>query len=121
MDYDSEFIKIDFAVKEKRCKICNEQSLDIYEHVAKCRNCGVLLNFPYVFPREIGFSNRLSLQGNERDNRQKKSMEWHINSGHRNHFNFTQMVNFASDYLDRDSSIDILDFGGGGRAVCVDL
>ena len=44
----------------------------------------------------------------------EEKLQWHINSGHLNHNNFTSMTQFALDEKDRDKGIKVLDYGGGG-------
>ncbi|MDB4721248.1 hypothetical protein OAF65_05975, partial [Verrucomicrobiales bacterium] len=96
MNYKKSYELLKHLLKEKRCKICNAESLHVYEHVAKCKRCGVLLNFPYLFPREEDFLVRLKLDEAAREKRQTTSMDWHVKSGHLNHENFTHMTLFAA-------------------------
>lgn len=39
--------------EEKICKVCGGANISCFAHTARCLNCNVLLNFPYVEPREI--------------------------------------------------------------------
>jgi hypothetical protein len=97
------------------CKICGSQDMTIFAHTATCKNCGVLLAYPYPESDEILFQS-----GKNRDNIadfnkiKEEKLQWHINSGHMNHNNFTSMTQFALDEKDRDKGIKVLDYGGGG-------
>tara|TARA_B100000795_G_C22730326_1_gene411111 strand:+ start:212 stop:1117 length:906 start_codon:yes stop_codon:yes gene_type:complete len=99
--------------KEKICKICSGTKISIFAHTAICSDCNVLLNFPYVEPRETYFLQRKVSQP-EVNKAQKSTLAWHIESGARNHHNFTTMACFCEEYISRDKSIDVLDYGGGG-------
>ena len=102
-------------MNSNNCKICNSVKLRKFAHTAKCGDCGVLLNYPYTEPREDEYlSNKKILKGDERSAVQKRSMNWHISSGARNHNNFTQMTLFALNDEDRKKSLKVLDYGGGG-------
>ena len=90
------------------CKICSAASLSVFAHTAKCTQCGVLLCFPY--PKDDEWEK--NLRGDEEINRQM--LKWHLNSGSRNHHNFTRMAEFALSDDDRYRDIRILDYGGGG-------
>ncbi len=71
------------------------------------------MNIPYVQPRKIKFLNhKRSL--NEYKKVQKESLNWHIQSGSRNHMNFTNMSLFCEEFINNTEQIDILDYGGGG-------
>ena len=98
---------------KKICKICLKPELKIHAHTAQCGNCGVLLNFPYAQVREKDYLSR-EYQDINLKSLQERTLEWHIASGDRNHDNFTNMIKFCSQYLQRDRSIDVLDYGGGG-------
>ena len=45
---------------------------------------------------------------------QKISLSWHIQSGSKNHHNFTGIASFCDNFISRQSEIEILDYGGGG-------
>ena len=113
MNYNELFNRIKKFNTSKTCKICGKQNLKIFAHTASCNNCGVLLNFPYVEPREIDYLDK-SLSTSEYMDVQRGSLKWHIRSGNRNHYNFTAMTAFCDEYLSRESELDILDYGGGG-------
>jgi 2-polyprenyl-3-methyl-5-hydroxy-6-metoxy-1,4-benzoquinol methylase len=76
-------------------------------HVARCRECGVYLRYPYVDTR------RLSSIANQKDARAFWD-KWYDETVGRNHDNFTNMVRFALRDAPRDAALDVLDYGGGG-------
>lgn len=97
------------------CKICGSDKLIFFAHTANCLNCGVLLCYPYPNVREekyleqsdeISDINRMSVQSGV--------LNYHLRSGVRNHYNFTNMALFALDDSDRQKSLCVLDYGGGG-------
>lgn len=95
------------------CKICQSADLTLFAHTAKCRTCGVLLNFPYLPPREEHHLAK-SETAEERADIQGRVLDWYLTSGSRNHHNFTHMAEFALTDRDRRSPLALLDFGGGG-------
>jgi 2-polyprenyl-3-methyl-5-hydroxy-6-metoxy-1,4-benzoquinol methylase len=97
----------------KSCKICESKMMTLFSHTAQCSDCGVLLNFPYVQPREINYLQK-KLSRSNYDAIQKSVLEWHIKSGARNHHNFTNMALFCEEFISRDKKIEALDYGGGG-------
>lgn len=97
-----------------RCKICNSKNLSFFAHTASCRDCGVLLCYPYPGIREEKYLEKLELTSDERNKRQTCSLEWHLKSGDRNHHNFTDMALFAMNDTDRTKHLSVLDYGGGG-------
>ena len=87
--------------------------MTFFAHTAKCSTCKVFLNFPYVTPRETGhLQKQLSPSDYAQD--QKTSLSWHIQSGSKNHNNFTKMALFCEDFISRYNETEILDYGGGG-------
>lgn len=114
MDYDKLFKStLKKYNEEKSCKICTSKNVSFFAHSAKCLDCKVLLNFPYLEPREIDYLLKHSspLKYNEI---QKTSFDWHIQSGARNHHNFTKMASFCEEYISSGGEVEILDYGGGG-------
>ena len=113
MNYKELTSKIKENTNKKICKICHSPTLAIFAHTAKCKSCGVLLNFPYVLPKEIDYFDEVASQ--ETIEKSKKfALDWHIKSENRNHDNFTNMIFFCKDHMSRESNIDVLDYGGGG-------
>jgi len=96
------------------CKVCGSKNLVIFAHTATCKNCGVLLNYPYAPLREVNFLERPTLTAEEHERIQKIWLDWYIKSGDRNHHNFTSMANFALSEEDRQKNLVVLDYGGGG-------
>ena len=97
------------------CKICGSKNLSFFADTASCLDCGVLLCFPYPEVREEKFlKKRDILTGIEREKAQAHSLNWHLNSGDRNHHNFTNMALFALNSADRHKELSVLDYGGGG-------
>ena len=98
----------------KKCKICESNNLDFFAHTAKCKRCGVLLNYPY--PAKIREEEYKSKSYSTKDiaNIQEYILKFYLGSGERNHFNFTSMVKFALNDNDRFKDLKILDYGGGG-------
>lgn len=89
-----------------RCKICDSTSLVIFKHTARCRECGVLLYYPYLKDRAL-----LDIAG-------KKTADyvlaWYSKTSFYNHDNFTEMLRFTVDESFKGRSLDVLDYGGGG-------
>jgi len=97
------------------CKICGSKNLTFFADTASCLDCGVLLCYPYPEVREEKFlEKRNKLAGVEREKAQSHSLNWHLNSGERNHHNFTNMALFALNDVDRHKHLSVLDYGGGG-------
>jgi 2-polyprenyl-3-methyl-5-hydroxy-6-metoxy-1,4-benzoquinol methylase len=86
------------------CKICDSASLQVFEHTAKCRECGVLLFYPYP--------TQLQLEKGEFNNAWSES--WYKDAAWLNHINFTQMLRFAIGKPISANNVNVLDFGGGG-------
>jgi hypothetical protein len=104
---------------QKVCKICGSSNLKVYLHTAKCGQCGVLLTWPYPPDDE-----EISESGHKRggvdlsyEDEQIRVMNWHLQSGNRNHNNFTNMIRFALNDSDRNRKLRVLDFGGGGGSI----
>lgn len=113
MDYQKMFSTLHKYNEEKICKICGGKNITCFAHTAKCLDCNVLLNFPYVEPREIDYL-QSKISSSEYSQAQKISLSWHIQSGAKNHHNFTTMACFCEEYISRDNEIETLDYGGGG-------
>lgn len=97
------------------CKICGASNLRFFAHTATCKDCKVLLCYPY--PASDDKLNRSGM-GRE-ENRdvtqiQNETLKWHLRSGKLNHNNFTNIALFALNDADRYREIKILDYGGGG-------
>ena len=103
-------------VLNTECKVCNAESLKVFAHTATCQNCGVLLCYPYPEQlREEIHAQYESLDGGTQNHEQtKKWLDWHVNSGFRNHHNFTNMVTFCLEETENRNHLDVLDYGGGG-------
>jgi len=91
------------------CKICGSKKLTFFAHTARCLDCGVLLCYPYPSPREEKF-----LTNKHEKNPAGINLDWHLNSGEKNHHNFTQMALFTLNDEDRYKNLTVLDYGGGG-------
>jgi 2-polyprenyl-3-methyl-5-hydroxy-6-metoxy-1,4-benzoquinol methylase len=97
-----------------KCKICDSSELKLFAHTSKCSQCGVLLCYPYPKGREEDYLKQKPLSEEESQDIQSSWLGWHILSGERNHNNFTEMASFALNNADRQKSLKILDYGGGG-------
>ena len=93
--------------------MCGGRRITFFAHTAKCLDCNVLLNFQYAEPREIEYLQR-KVSSSEYIKAQKISLSWHIESGAKNHHNFTAMTCFCEEFISRDKEMEILDYGGGG-------
>ena len=91
------------------CKICHGMDLVLFEHTAKCRDCGVLLFWPY--PKG---DDELLAAGETKDWPVEDPLDWYSRTSFLNHSNFTSMLRFAAEGVPRDSKLDLLDYGGGG-------
>lgn len=92
-----------------RCKICNGEDLTFFAHSAKCRNCGVLLFWPY--PRS---DDEILAAGETKAWPVENPIAWYSASSFLNHSNFTSMLRFACEGVSCDAKLDVLDYGGGG-------
>ena len=91
----------------KLCKICDSPKIQIFRHTAKCKNCGVLLYYPYPKDDEgIINSGEVKSFGD--------SFSWYAKSSFLNHKNFTKMIRYTIDKSYTERTFNILDFGGGG-------
>lgn len=89
------------------CKICNSPKIKIFRHTAKCKNCGVLLYYPYPKDdEEIINSGDVKSFGD--------SFSWYAKSSFLNHKNFTKMLQYTIDKSYTEKTFNVLDFGGGG-------
>lgn len=70
---------------------------------------------PYPEIREAAFlDTNDEIDASEKEKLQTLWMNWHINSGYRNHHNFQNMVQFALNENQRKQKLTVLDYGGGG-------
>lgn len=92
------------------CKICHSKALDLFLHTARCKDCGVLLYYPY--PEKISLEAR-----HDPDsilNYQKNYREWYTHAARLNHLNFTAMFLFAIEHPETIAApVKILDYGAG--------
>jgi|KBSMisStandDraft_5_1062788.scaffolds.fasta_scaffold93306_2 2-polyprenyl-3-methyl-5-hydroxy-6-metoxy-1,4-benzoquinol methylase len=86
------------------CKVCHDDRLEVFEHTARCRNCGVLLFFPYP-------TSDMLVRGGDR---KALWLDWYCESGFRNARNFANMIEFALGDVSTAKDLAILDYGGGG-------
>jgi ubiquinone/menaquinone biosynthesis C-methylase UbiE len=93
---------------EGACKICGSLNLTIFAHTAACRDCGVLLYWPYPA------SDVELVQGNGKPWPTDHAKRWYSQASFYNHTNFTNMLRFATDESFKARKLDILDYGGGG-------
>jgi SAM-dependent methyltransferase len=91
------------------CKICKSPNLAVFDHTAKCRNCGVLLYYPYPESDDA-----LVEGGAGKPWERQEALSWYSASSFLNHTNFTHMLRFAMGDADRGRPWDVLDYGGGG-------
>ena len=95
------------SLDQNICKICGSNSLNIFRHTAKCRECGVLLYYPYPLEdKQLVDKGEKKFFGNK--------INWYSRSSFNNHNNFTNMLRFTIDQSFTKKSLDVLDFGGGG-------
>ena len=91
------------------CKICGSSNLTVFAHTAKCRNCGVLLYWPY--PKS---DSELVQEGTGKSWTRESVLEWYSKGSFYNHTNFTNMLRFTMGESFKGRKLDILDYGGGG-------
>lgn len=91
------------------CKICEGQDLELFAHTARCRDCGVLLFWPY--PK---CDDKLISDGEGKSWPREHVLAWYSASSHLNHRNLTEMLEFIVDESFRNKKFDVLDYGGGG-------
>jgi len=97
------------------CKICNCEQARVVAHTAQCRDCGVLLYWPYP-PSD----SELIESGKGKSYSTETSRRWYAKSADRNHNNFTEMASIGMLGLPRVTDVNVLDFGGGGgQFACV--
>lgn len=95
---------------EDKCKICGSSELSIFAHTAKCKECEVLLYYPY--PKS---DDQLVSDGEGKVWDQKGVLEWYSEAAFYNHINFTNMLRFTMDKShNQNENLNILDYGGGG-------
>lgn len=103
----------------KKCKICNSTDLEIVYHVAICKNCDVLLFYPYpendrdIFIKKKYTKDNIAVNDNIEETK-KRQLAYIQKSGNLNIENFKQMINFSIPKSLKDTEINILDYGGGG-------
>lgn len=103
----------------KKCKICNSNDLEIVYHVAICKNCDVLLFYPYpendreIFIKKKYTKDNIAVNDNTEETK-KRQLAYIQKSGNLNIENFKQMINFSIPKSLKDIEINILDYGGGG-------
>ena len=87
--------------KLDNCKICDIKLIEFKDHTARCKNCGVLLYFPYPNNEQIE-SVKLSI---------KQNYEWYENSFIRKINGFRDIIAYSiQDRSKKDYKI--LDYGG---------
>ena len=105
-------------VKNQNCKICNSENLNIIHHVAICRECGVLLYYPYpesdkeIFLKKKYTKDNIAISSNKKET-ESRQLNYILKSGNLNIKNFQQMINFSIPKSQKDEEIKILDYGGG--------
>jgi 2-polyprenyl-3-methyl-5-hydroxy-6-metoxy-1,4-benzoquinol methylase len=104
--------------KKENCKICNSTNLKIVHHVAICKNCDVLLFYPYpekdkeIFHKKKFTKDNIAISDNIEET-QKRQLNYILKSGSLNIENFKQMINFSIPKSLKNIKINILDYGGG--------
>ena len=94
------------------CKICGSRDLRVEFHTARCRDCGVLLFYPY--PDEPA-----PPSASERDAVRSEYDAWYAETAWRNHGNFTAMLRYALGDREPMEALRVLDYGGGGGQFAV--
>ena len=69
------------------CKICHSKKLEIFAHTAICKNCRVLLYYPY--PKD---DKDLLKDGEGKKWNRDLVLDWYEKSSFFNHSNFTNML-----------------------------
>jgi 2-polyprenyl-3-methyl-5-hydroxy-6-metoxy-1,4-benzoquinol methylase len=90
------------------CKICGSTSLELIAHTARCKECAVLLRYPYP--------DRSELPGWQLTPEESRVTfrKWYVQSARLNHENFTNAIEFTIDDAWEGEKFTVLDFGGGG-------
>jgi SAM-dependent methyltransferase len=88
------------------CKICGSSALTIRKHTARCKQCGVLLYYPY--PADAKLLNSSAHLHSE------SAREWYRRTAWSNHEHFTTNLRFAVASSDANRSVRVLDYGCGG-------
>jgi len=89
--------------RDNHCKICGGANLSIFAHTAKCKDCEVLLYYPYPEKSQlVEYPN------------QGSSYDWYSKAANSNYNIFRNAIDFTVIDEDRNTAISILDFGGGG-------
>lgn len=98
--------------KKEECKLCGYNKMIIFQHTAKCENCGVLLYYPYVD------NSVLTVNDDKKTEEEHKNRwnEWYRRASKLNHLNFTEMLFFTIENPEKvfKEHIRVLDYGGGG-------
>ena len=93
-----------------KCKICGSINLKVFAHTAYCQDCKILLYYPYFENKELENIESTGIK------------EWYYKASFLNHINFTNMLNFTISYDDNSNKeLKILDYGGGGGAICINM
>lgn len=92
-------------VERAACKICGSTDVEVLAHTGRCRDCGVLLYWPYPSAADLT---------DEVASMEAGSRSYFTRAAYRNHSNFTSMLRFATEGIDSAEELDILDYGGGG-------
>jgi len=106
-------------LENPKCKICKSSDLKIIYHVAICKNCKVLLFYPYpendkeIFLKKKYTKDNIAINDNIEETK-KRQLDYLLKSGHLNIKNFKQMINFTIPESLKDKQFDVLDYGGGG-------
>ena len=109
----TEPIKENFKREEGTdCKICGYKHLTVYMHTAKCKNCGVLLYYPYPEDQKLEASTDIE----SIEQFKIYNFNWYRRSAKLNHSNFTNMFLFSIENSGDiySNPVKILDYGGGG-------
>jgi 2-polyprenyl-3-methyl-5-hydroxy-6-metoxy-1,4-benzoquinol methylase len=106
-------------IENKNCKICNSTNLDIIYHVAICRDCEVLLFYPYpesdkdILKKKKYTKDNIAANDNKEETRTRQ-LNYILESGSLNIENFKHMINFSIPKSLKNEKLKILDYGGGG-------
>jgi 2-polyprenyl-3-methyl-5-hydroxy-6-metoxy-1,4-benzoquinol methylase len=87
-----------------RCKICGSSRFIRIDNTARCRDCHVLMYYPYpVADKLLADADSIST-----------NTDWYQQTARYNHDNFTRMFRFAASEFEFGAELDVLDYGGGG-------
>lgn len=98
--------------RQSECKICGYKNLTLYIHTAKCKNCGVLMYYPYP----ADYSLEAETDAESIAKYKEGWFLWYSKAAKLNHLNFTNMFLFSIENPEHifSNTIKILDYGGGG-------